>query len=631
MKCPNCGNENPPDYVFCDECGARLQGGEDSAAMSQLSDTSDGGGMPVASQVHMDASGSGGAVGSQETEHASGGGYSASGASAYMGTSPEAPTLQHSPEQHNSAASEGYDASSGSGNQIDLIGADSTTSSTGMDSAGSVSRGAEGSDMLGVQQMAGAGAGNGQAEQAAFDEPGSSGSLISTSDETASAVGSAAGQSATHEGGNMEMAATTEGALQGFDAGLGGQQQDGTSQSQDEYQGIGQEAAMPGVTQIDEQDQVSMQPGLAYAPAIPDDTIEGDVAASPMVAGGAYADVVPSTGVGTMSGQSGQGEWASEALRRLDRAQQALRADDWILFGQGMADLRSYLMSVGATTTVSDTATSASSQDSVVAQPAYISAGSDYSSETQGVQAGTTGSSPQNMPYSDSSEAQASPYSADANAQDQGYTATPASQPSDSPMLEPAAEAGTLPADVGAGTDADANYGVDFGSQEDGGYTGADQSSAIDTGAGDSAADASVAAISGSTTASTAPSTPSASSGMGMSNNGAVENMLARLVIISTGAELPLPDQEEITVGREDPSSGIFPDVDLTPYGGEEGGVSRRHARMLFVNDEYFVEDLQSTNFTKLDGQRLPAHVRERLEDGARIDFGRVATIFRRS
>ncbi|MEO6456803.1 MAG: zinc ribbon domain-containing protein, partial [Chloroflexia bacterium] len=28
MRCPNCGNENPPDYVFCDECGARLQEGE---------------------------------------------------------------------------------------------------------------------------------------------------------------------------------------------------------------------------------------------------------------------------------------------------------------------------------------------------------------------------------------------------------------------------------------------------------------------------------------------------------------------------------------------------------------------------------------------------------------------------
>ena len=106
---------------------------------------------------------------------------------------------------------------------------------------------------------------------------------------------------------------------------------------------------------------------------------------------------------------------------------------------------------------------------------------------------------------------------------------------------------------------------------------------------------------------------------------------VARLVVISSGAELPLPQQEEITVGREDPSSGIFPDIDLTPYGGEDGGVSRRHARLLHVSGDYFVEDLQSTNYTKVDGQRLPARVREKLEDGARLDFGRVAVIFRRS
>ncbi|HET9493046.1 MAG TPA: FHA domain-containing protein [Chloroflexia bacterium] len=166
--------------------------------------------------------------------------------------------------------------------------------------------------------------------------------------------------------------------------------------------------------------------------------------------------------------------------------------------------------------------------------------------------------------------------------------ATPAAvEPAPSPTLEPAAEAGTLEA-------------------------GADAGAAMGAAAGAAGAAA---------TSEPAMSGPMVSGALGM----------ARLVVISTGAELPLPDQEEITVGREDPSSGIFPDVDLTPYGGEDGGVSRRHARLLHIGGDYFVEDLQSTNYTKLDGQRLPAHVRERLEDGARLDFGRVAVIFRRS
>src|SRR6476661_428208 len=25
IKCPNCGNLNPDDYAYCDECGARLE------------------------------------------------------------------------------------------------------------------------------------------------------------------------------------------------------------------------------------------------------------------------------------------------------------------------------------------------------------------------------------------------------------------------------------------------------------------------------------------------------------------------------------------------------------------------------------------------------------------------------
>lgn len=166
-------------------------------------------------------------------------------------------------------------------------------------------------------------------------------------------------------------------------------------------------------------------------------------------------------------------------------------------------------------------------------------------------------------------------------------TATATAEPSPMPTLEPAAEAGTLDVLAGVGMGA---AGVGAGA--------ADVAAMPDT-------------LSG----------PMPGAGTGA----------ARLVVISTGAELPLPEQEEITVGREDPSSGIFPDVDLTPYGGEDGGVSRRHARLLHIGGDYFVEDLQSTNYTKLDGQRLPAHVRERLEDGARLDFGRVAVIFRRS
>ncbi len=98
-----------------------------------------------------------------------------------------------------------------------------------------------------------------------------------------------------------------------------------------------------------------------------------------------------------------------------------------------------------------------------------------------------------------------------------------------------------------------------------------------------------------------------------------------RLIVSASGAEIPLPDKDEITVGREDPVSGIFPDVDLTPHGGEEGGVSRRHARLIRESGQYYVEDLDSTNFTFVNQQKLTPKARQQVGEGDEIRFGRVA------
>ena len=105
-----------------------------------------------------------------------------------------------------------------------------------------------------------------------------------------------------------------------------------------------------------------------------------------------------------------------------------------------------------------------------------------------------------------------------------------------------------------------------------------------------------------------------------------------RLELVQGGAMIPLPDKDDILVGREDPLSEppIFPDVDMTPYGGEEGGVSRRHARIIRREGDYLIEDLQSTNYSKLNGARLSPRTPSLLVDGSRIDFGKIGVIFRR-
>ena len=103
-----------------------------------------------------------------------------------------------------------------------------------------------------------------------------------------------------------------------------------------------------------------------------------------------------------------------------------------------------------------------------------------------------------------------------------------------------------------------------------------------------------------------------------------------RLVAVDSGAEIALLG-DEILIGREDPVSGVFPDVDLTPHGGEEGGVSRRHARIFVEGGAYFIEDLDSTNFTFVNKQKLAPKTRQALNDGDEIRCGRVALVLKTS
>jgi hypothetical protein len=103
-----------------------------------------------------------------------------------------------------------------------------------------------------------------------------------------------------------------------------------------------------------------------------------------------------------------------------------------------------------------------------------------------------------------------------------------------------------------------------------------------------------------------------------------------RLVLVNGEHELPLPtDKSEIIVGREDPVSRIFPEVDLTPFGGESGGVSRQHARIQHTNDQWMIADLNSTNFTHVDGKRIEPNVAVPLYDGVQIRFGRISMVFK--
>jgi hypothetical protein len=103
----------------------------------------------------------------------------------------------------------------------------------------------------------------------------------------------------------------------------------------------------------------------------------------------------------------------------------------------------------------------------------------------------------------------------------------------------------------------------------------------------------------------------------------------ARLIVEADNQEFDLSGKDNIMLGREDAVSNIFPDVDLTQHGGEEGGVSRMHARIFVENNQYMLEDESSTNFTFLNRQKLIAKSPTVLHDNDEIKLGRVLLRFK--
>lgn len=99
---------------------------------------------------------------------------------------------------------------------------------------------------------------------------------------------------------------------------------------------------------------------------------------------------------------------------------------------------------------------------------------------------------------------------------------------------------------------------------------------------------------------------------------------------LESGTVLPLPvGRREIIIGRDDPISGVHPEIDLTPYGAESGGVSRRHVRLTVIDGQWMITDLQSTNHTRVNGVRIDPGVPTQLPDGAQVVLGRIGFIFR--
>ncbi|MDZ4764948.1 MAG: FHA domain-containing protein [Chloroflexota bacterium] len=83
------------------------------------------------------------------------------------------------------------------------------------------------------------------------------------------------------------------------------------------------------------------------------------------------------------------------------------------------------------------------------------------------------------------------------------------------------------------------------------------------------------------------------------------------------------PDKR-ILLGRYDGSGVQKPDLDLTPYGALEKGVSRIHAAIYRADDTLTLVDMGSSNGTHLNGQRLMRDQPRVLRDGDEIRLGKL-------
>jgi len=104
----------------------------------------------------------------------------------------------------------------------------------------------------------------------------------------------------------------------------------------------------------------------------------------------------------------------------------------------------------------------------------------------------------------------------------------------------------------------------------------------------------------------------------------------ARLVVSGTTELDPtfMLHKDSVLVGRTDPQSNIFPDVDLSRF-DPETKISRRHARIFREGDTFLVEDLGSVNGTVLnEAIRLGPRQPRQLTNGDRLRLGETTLHF---
>lgn len=97
------------------------------------------------------------------------------------------------------------------------------------------------------------------------------------------------------------------------------------------------------------------------------------------------------------------------------------------------------------------------------------------------------------------------------------------------------------------------------------------------------------------------------------------------LVIRGMIERLVIAEKEPVKLGRFEPGRKQSNEIDLTPYGALDRGVSRVHAQLELMGNNLYVSDLGSTNGTYLAGARLEPNQPSLLHKGDDLLIGRLS------
>lgn len=96
---------------------------------------------------------------------------------------------------------------------------------------------------------------------------------------------------------------------------------------------------------------------------------------------------------------------------------------------------------------------------------------------------------------------------------------------------------------------------------------------------------------------------------------------------IHKAESLDLIEAKKVLIGR-----GVdddIPEINLSVCGGEELGVSRRHAELFYMDNQLWIGDTGSTNGTSLNDGLLEKHFAYCVRDGDELTFGDVKVVVR--